>query len=161
MNQWLDINDAYIYGKYWLNVDVDPRSRSQGQRSRSNMQFCENTCFGYILSTNDCTLMMHIHRISIVEMLKLTKGQGQKVKGQGQTYKFVKKLIWLYTMNQWLDMDDTCTYDWYQWDVKVDLRSRSQGQRSRSNMQFCENLVLTIYHEPIIRYRWYLHTWLI
>ena len=55
------------------------------------MQFCENTCFGYILSTNDCTLMMHIHRISIVEMLKLTKGQGQKVKGQGQTNKFVKK----------------------------------------------------------------------
>ena len=29
--------------------------------------------------------------ISIVEMLKLTKGQGQKVKGQGQTNKFVKK----------------------------------------------------------------------
>ena len=25
-------------------------------------------------------------------------------------------------------MDDTCKYDWYQWDVKVDLRSRSQGQ---------------------------------
>jgi len=35
--------------------------------------------------------MMHIHRISIVEMLKLIKGQSQKVKGQGQTYKFVKK----------------------------------------------------------------------
>ena len=61
-------------------------------------------------------------------MLKLTKGQGQKVKGQGQTYKFVKKHIWLYTMNQWLDMDDTCTYDLCQWDVKVDLRSSSQGQ---------------------------------
>ena len=55
--------------------------------------------------------MMHIHRISVVEMLKLTKGQGHKVKGQGQTYKFVKTLIWLYAMNQLLDMDDTCTYD--------------------------------------------------
>ena len=116
---------------------------------------------GYISSTNDCTLMMHIHRISIVNMLKLTKGQGQKVKGQGQTYKFVKQLIWLYTMNQWLDMDDTCSHDSYQWYVEVDLRSRSQGQRSRSNMQFCENIVLTIYHEPIIRDGWYLHTWLI
>ena len=44
-------------------------------------------------------------------MLKLTKGQGHKVKGQGQIFKFVKKGIWQYTMNQWLDMDDTCKYD--------------------------------------------------
>ena len=29
--------------------------------------------------------------ISIVEMMKLTKGQGHKVKGQGQTNMFVKK----------------------------------------------------------------------
>ena len=78
------------------------------------MQFCENACFGYISPTNDCILMMHIQGISIVEMLKLAEGQGQKVKGQGQTNTFVKKLIWLYTMNQWLDMNDTCTYDWYQ-----------------------------------------------
>ena len=49
--------------------------------------------------------------ISIIEMFKLTKGQGHKVKGQGQTYKFVKTLIWLYTMNQRLDMDDICTYN--------------------------------------------------
>jgi len=35
--------------------------------------------------------MMLIHIISIVKMLKLTKGQGHKVKGQGQTFKFVKK----------------------------------------------------------------------
>ena len=31
-------------------------------------------------------------------------------------------------MNQWLDYDDTYTYDWYQWDVEAGLRSRSQGQ---------------------------------
>ena len=90
-------------------------------------------------------MMILTYIIDIDGMLELTKGQGHKVKGQGQTYKFVKKLIWLYTMNQWLDMDDTCTYDWYHWDVKVDLRSRSQGQRSRSNMQFCKiKLVLTL-----------------
>ena len=34
--------------------------------------------------------MMHIHMISIVEMLKLTKGQGHKVKGQGHICDFVK-----------------------------------------------------------------------
>ena len=60
------------------------------------MQSCENTCFGYISSTNDFTLMMHIHRISIVGMLKLIKGQGQKVKCQGQTYKFVKTYLAIY-----------------------------------------------------------------
>ena len=76
-----------------MRQKVDLRSRSQGQRSRSNMQFCIKTCFGYIPWTNDCILMMHIHMISIVEMLKLTKGQGHKVKGQGQICDFVKKLV--------------------------------------------------------------------
>ena len=100
---------------------------------------------------------------------------------------------------------------WYQWDVKVDLRSRWQGQISRSNMRFCkkktcfdntswtndwilmilkhiidnrkilkftqgqghkvkaqgqictfvEKNILTVYHEPMIGYWWYSHTWLI
>ena len=34
--------------------------------------------------------MMLICMIGIDKMLKLTKGQGHKVKGQGQKYKFVK-----------------------------------------------------------------------
>ena len=49
--------------------------------------------------------------ISINEMLKLTKGQGHKVKGQGQTCKFVKNFLQLYIMNQWLNTDDTYTHD--------------------------------------------------
>ena len=60
-----------------------------------------------------------------------------------------------------LNVDDTYTYGWYQWDVEVDHRSRSQGQRSRSNRQFCDKLVSTRYYEPIIEYWWYLHIWLI
>ena len=52
-----------------------------------------------------------IHRVDIDATSKVTQGQGHKDKGQGQTYKFVKTLIWLYAMNQLLDMDDTCTYD--------------------------------------------------
>ena len=58
--------------------------------------------------------MILTYIIDINETIELTKGQGHKVKGQGQTYTFVEKLIWLYAMYQLLDMDDTCTYDWYQ-----------------------------------------------
>ena len=54
-------------------------------------------------------------------------------------------LFQLYIMNQWLDLDDTYTHDKYSQDVETDSRSRSQGQRSRSSMQFCKRLVLTIY----------------
>ena len=38
MNHKLDINDAYTDDTYLLDVNVDPRSRSQGKRSRSDMQ---------------------------------------------------------------------------------------------------------------------------
>jgi len=93
MNQWLDIDDTCTYDWYQWDVKVDLRSRSQVQRSRSNMQFCIKMCFAYIPWTNDCKLMRHIHMISIVKMLKLTKGQGHKVKGKGQIYKFVKNLF--------------------------------------------------------------------
>ena len=37
--------------------------------------------------------MMLIHMIDIDKMLMLTKGQGHKVKGQGQICDFVKKLV--------------------------------------------------------------------
>ena len=47
------------------------------------------------------------------KMLKLTEGQGHKVKGQSQIYDFVKKLFWLYTMNQWLDINDAYMHDKY------------------------------------------------
>ena len=64
----------------------------------------------------------------------MAKGQGHKVKGQSQICNFVKNLFWLYIMNQWLDINDAYTYDKYWLNVDVDLRSRSQGQRSRSNL---------------------------
>ena len=47
--------------------------------------------------------MMLIHMISINEMLKLIKGQGHKVKGQGQTCKFVKNLYgYIPRTNDWI-----------------------------------------------------------
>ena len=39
--------------------------------------------------------MIPTHMIGIDEMLKLTKGQGHKVKGQGQICNYVKKLFML------------------------------------------------------------------
>ena len=59
-------------------------------------------------------MMIFIHTIDINEMLKLTQGQGYKNKGQGQICSFVKNLFWLYIMNQWVDIDDIHTYDWFQ-----------------------------------------------
>ena len=61
---------------------------------------------------------MLMHMISIDKMLKLTQGQGHKVKGQGQICNFVKKNVFgLYIMNQWLHIDDAHTHDKYYWDV--------------------------------------------
>ena len=64
------------------------------------------TCFGYISWTNHWTLMMSIHMISNNVMLKLTKGQGHKVKSQGHKVKGqiqickCVKMLWLYSINQ-------------------------------------------------------------
>ena len=57
--------------------------------------------------------MILTHMNDVNKMLKLTLGQGHKVKGQGQLCSFVKTLLWLYVMNQLLDIDDTYTHDWY------------------------------------------------
>ena len=67
----------------------------------------------YESRTDDWILMMFTYKIDIYEMLKLSQGQGHKVKAQGQICNFVKNLFWLYIMNQLLDMDDTYTHDWY------------------------------------------------
>ena len=49
--------------------------------------------------------------INIDDMLNLTKGQGHKVKGQGQICNFVKKnLFRLYIMIWCLDIDDAYTH---------------------------------------------------
>ena len=55
--------------------------------------------------------MILAHMIDIKEMLKLTLGQGHKVKGQGQICSFPKKLFQLYLMSQSLDIDDEYTHD--------------------------------------------------
>ena len=63
---------------------------SQGQRSRSNLQLSEKNCLGYKSGTDDCILIKLILRIHIHATLKVTKGQGHKVKGQGQRSRYVK-----------------------------------------------------------------------
>ena len=69
-------------------------------------------------------------------MLKLTKGQGRKVKGQGQTCNFVNKMVQLCIMNQGLNINDT--YHTIHKKFKIDLRSRS-------NMQFCKQILFRLY----------------
>ena len=56
-------------------------------------------------------------------MLKLTQGQGRKVKGQGHICNFVKNLFWLYIMNQWLNINDANTHDYFNEMLKL-----TQGQ---------------------------------
>ena len=75
------------------------------------------------------------HLVCMNKMLKLTKGQGHKVKGQGQIYIDVKDWFAYKTriMNGWFDIDGIYTYDWCWRDFQVDTRSRSRGQGSRSN----------------------------
>ena len=77
MNKRLDPDDTYISERYWCEVDVVSRSRSLCQRSRSYMQ----KWFAYKLSTKDWIYIIFICKIDIKETLKLTKGQGHKVKG--------------------------------------------------------------------------------
>ena len=85
-------------------------------------------------------------------MLKLTQGQGFKVKGQGQICNFIKKNCRLYIMkNDWILMTliHMVSYN-------VLLKS-TQGQVHKVQGQgqlrfFLLNIGTTINHEPIILY---------
>ena len=46
--------------------------------------------------------------------------QGQKVLGQGQICNLEKKMFRVYSMNQWLGIDDTYENNKYRWDAEVD-----------------------------------------
>ena len=41
MNKRLNTDDTYTNDWYYQDVEVDPRSRSKGQNSKSNMQVCK------------------------------------------------------------------------------------------------------------------------
>ena len=71
------------------------------------------TFFAYKSWTNGWILIKIIHRVDINDMLKLTYGQGHKVKGQGQICGFVKNLFRLYILNKWIDINDAYTHDNY------------------------------------------------
>ena len=76
------------------------RSRSQGQRSGSNTPLCKNDDLGYKSRTNDWIVGKLMHRVDIDATMKVTKGQGHKVKYQGQIYSYMKKLFGLYLNNE-------------------------------------------------------------
>ena len=69
------------------------RSRSQGQRSGSNTSLCKNNDLGFKSRTNDWIVVKLMHRVDIDTTLNVKKGQGHKVKGQGQIYSYMKKLF--------------------------------------------------------------------
>ena len=49
----------------------------------------EMSCFDYKSLTDDSIMMILTYIINIDEMLKLTKDQGHKVKGEGHIYVFM------------------------------------------------------------------------
>ena len=113
----------------------------------------KKSCCDYISWPNDWILMILIHNISIINMLRLTLGQGHKVKGQGQLCKFVKTLFltvyhaplvvyWCYYQT-WLII--IRCWSW----PKVRVTDHRQGHRSRSNIQFCKKMFLLYF-----MYKW-------
>ena len=54
-------------------------------------------------------ILTHINDID--ETLKLTQGQGHKVKGQGHICIYVKFFFRLLIMNGWIDLNDTLEDD--------------------------------------------------
>ena len=56
-------------------------------------------------------------------------------------------------MNELLDPYQTNTQDWFYLNVQDVQRSRSQDQRSRSNIKLCEHSVLAINYERMIGLR--------
>ena len=59
------------------------------------MPLCKNNGFGYKSQTNDWIVVKLMHRVDIDATLKMTQGQGHKVKGQGRICNCVKKLFGL------------------------------------------------------------------
>ena len=55
-------------------------------------------------------LLLLTHMINIDEKFELTKGQGHKVKVQGQICIYVKNLLNRYKIKRWIDVNDTYTY---------------------------------------------------
>ena len=69
----IDINEA---------LEVDQRLRSQGQRSRSNINVVK-FCFAFKSRPESWIRMKPTCRIDINYKLNLTQGRGHKTKGQG------------------------------------------------------------------------------
>ena len=58
------------------------------------MLLCKNYDLGYTSRINDWIEVKLMHRVDIDATLKVTKGQGHKVKGQGQIYSYMEKTVW-------------------------------------------------------------------
>ena len=161
MNGWLDLNETCTYIRYWWDLRVDTRSRSWGQRSRLNIQLCDKIGLHtqherVIISWWNLYLWLILMRRKSWHKVKVTRS---KVKVKHAVLR--KNLFLVLIMNEWLDLDETCIYIRYWWDLKVDTRSRGQRSRSMSNIQLCDKIGLPIKHEREIRSWWNLYLWLI
>ena len=92
-------------------------------------------------------LLLLTHMINTDEKFELTKGQGHKFKVQGQICNYVKNLLNRYKVKGQIDDNDTYTYCSFQSNVGVDRRSRSQGQKSRSNLHLQKKVFSAIDHK--------------
>ena len=94
----------------WPKVKV---TRSKVKVTYAVMQ---NSCFGYNSWTDEWILMILRHMVDIDETLKLTQGQGHKVKDQGHIWSYVKLL---FSYKSWTDdsilmiLVKDCMYIWY------------------------------------------------
>ena len=72
------------------------RQKVKVTRSKVKVKFAIiwKNCLGYKSGTDDCIFIKLILRIHIHATLKVTKGQGHKVKGQGQICRHVKITVW-------------------------------------------------------------------
>ena len=84
---YLDIWLILVRRLSWPKVKV---TRSKVKVTYAIMQ---DSCFGYNSWTYEWILMILGHMVYIDETLKLTQGQGHKVKGQGHICNYVKLLL--------------------------------------------------------------------
>ena len=113
-------NFTHINCLYALRIFLSEtfnKRKVPGRKLRVHAEVCMYVCvyvcvyvcqhwvfFAYKSWTDDWIFMMFIHRVDIYETLKMTKGQGHKVKGQ--ICYVVKNLLWPNTSwtNYWISM---------------------------------------------------------
>ena len=121
----MDLNDTHIGYWYWWDGKVDPRSRSQGQRSRSHMNLCKHL----LSAINHNWMIVSWGYLDIwlnwwyLKVEPRSRSQNQRSRSHTHLRKIIVLAITHERMiGSWWYLD---IYDWYCWDVKVDSNARS------------------------------------